>query len=440
LTGERPAVSAPFTESTIIAHYSSVQTLLKHAFFLLAAAIGIAFLTSGCKDNISSLGLQYFPDTVVSRTSVRTDSSFMQFADTLRPSVFANGVNYNLTIASPVMFIGNVAMGNQNLTSSGVLKFRTLAQDSIALVTKVRLLLRDQLYKYGDTSSNNSSMLSLQVVPNFSITDSTTVLPPLGAAVASIDTAFPDDSDALLAIPLDTSVISNLSASSLSFVVTPGATMTNCRAFGTADNADTGSQPKLELTLSNGSVVYLSTLSAAGGFDMYIVKDMSLTPTGEFTVQGGIGKRERVMLNLTRPNDTAQLTTFTSVNSATLVLHLDPDNTRLSNRPFDNGTTGPSVVRLSTNDSGAVLDAFGYPTDTTHTVYKFQVRGLVEYWLRNPSTNLGFELRAGAQSRSIGSEAIPVEDNILNRWTFYGPHCADTSKRPELILSYSKLR
>jgi hypothetical protein len=68
----------------------------------------------------------------------------------------------------------------------------------------------------------------------------------------------------------------------------------------------------------------------------------------------------------------------------------------------------------------------------------------VEQWLRTPAQNLGFELRSGFVTHNYGLPAtfenIGAEDNTLNRWTFYGPDCADTSKRPYFILSYSRLK
>ncbi len=428
-----------------IAHHA----LLKYAFLLLAAGLALA----GCQDKISTLGAQYYSDTISTETSIRNDPGFIQFADTLRPFVAANGVDYGLNDSTTLMIIGKVnnpypPSNTENLESWGFLAFPPL--DSVNNITGVRLILKDHLYKYGDSTSATSSMVDLSVyaVYNavFDAMDSfPTANPPNGGVlVGSIDTLFPDSTDRELAITLNqnsNAVIPLLTESFNAFVIIPKPTMTNARGFGTIHSySDASSIPQMIYYLKNGnSVVATPTL------DFHIVHDMSITPTNEFTLRGSMGKRERITLNLTRPTDTAQLNGFTTINNATLVLHIDPNNSSHSNIQGD--TAGPDVVLLGTVDSADHYESNGYldPTDPTNTTYRFQVRTLIEQWLRNPSQNLGFELRSGFDDHSFGAlESIGVEDNTLNRWTFYGPNYgmshSDSTKRPYFILSYSKLK
>jgi hypothetical protein len=413
--------------------------LLKYALLFLTASV----LLAGCTDRISTLGAQFYTDTVGIHTLIRNDPGFMQFADTTRPFVSVNGGNIALTDSTTIMLIGRVASSNENLESWGLLQFLELPDSTDSMITSVRLLLKDEPYKYGDTTSNN---VNFRVWTCFKkVYDSTTSLSMSdlsSSAVGSIDTLFPDDTaDRTLAIPLDLSVVRPLLTDfNNAFVITPAqgamTPMTNVRGFGTIHNySDANSFPQLQLILSNGDTIYRTPT-----LDFHLVKDNSLTPANEFTLRGSAGVRERVTLNLTRPTDTANLDEFTSINNATLMLHLDPANTAHSNRPGD--TIGPWVVRLGAVDSADQYDVNGYrdPSDPTGTTYRFQARAMVEYWLHNPSKNYGFELRSGFDLRSLGGKSIGVEDYTLNRWTFYGPNCSDTSKRPYFILSYSKLR
>lgn len=409
--------------------------MLKYALLFFAAS----FVLAGCQDRISTLGSQFYTDTVGLHTLIRNDTGFLRFADTTRPVITVNGVNVTLTDSTNLMLVGRVAIGNENLESWGLIQFLPLTADTARMVAGIRLLLKDFTYKYGDTTS---TAVDFRVWTSYNkVFDSTTSLSMSDLSstpVSSIDTVFGDTTDHTLPLSLDTSAVKPLLTESLNaFVITPGPTMTNVRAFGTLHNYlnDANSIPELQLILNNGDTIYrFPTL------DFHLVKDNSSSPSGEFTLRASTGRRERVTLNLTRPTDTLHLDQFTSINNATLVLHLDPANTRLSSLVGD--TVGPNIVLLGASDSAnhpegnGILDL----SDPTHSTYRFQARGLVEYWLRNPFLNLGFELRSEFAYRSIGLETVGVEDNTLNRWTFFGPNCSDTTKRPYLILSYSKLR
>ncbi|HET6401112.1 MAG TPA: hypothetical protein VFH95_06900 [Candidatus Kapabacteria bacterium] len=413
--------------------------MLRYAYLFLAAGLVLAGILTGCQDRISTLGAQFYADTVGIHTLVRNDAGFMQFADTIHPLVNVNGVGVTLTDSTNLILIGRVAIGNENLESWGLIQFPSLDTATAKMVTGIRLLLKDFAYKYGDTTSTT---VDFRVWTTYNkVFDATTSLSMSDLSpipVDSIDTVFGDTADHILPLPLDTTLVKPLLTESFNaFVITPGPNMTNVRAFGALHNYsyDENSIPELQLILNNGDTIYrYPTL------DFHLVKDNSTTPSGEFTLRASTGRRERVNLNLTRPTDTLHLDQFTSINNATLVLHLDPNNTRLATLADD--TVGPNIVQLGLLDSADHPEGNGFLdlSDPTHTTYRFQVRTILETWLRNPSQNLGFELRSEFAYRTIGGELIGVEDNTLNRWTFYGPNCSDTSKRPYFILSYSKLR
>ncbi len=425
--------------------------LLKHTIILLTASLAL----SGCVDRISTLGLQYYTDTISTETSIRNDPAFMQFADTVRPFVTANGIDYSLTDSTTLMMIGKVnnPYGNgDNVESWAVLHFPPMSQDTESMLTGVKLILKDGNCSYGDTTSAQSTTVAFNVYGLFNSleaydTVSTLApwtIPATQPLFGSVDTVFPDSTDRALDIPLKNTVWSNLTASSFNFVITPmeGAqAMTNIRGFGTIHSyGDENSVPQLEYYLSNGDSGFVTPTS-----DLFYVHDMTpLPPGGEFTLRGGSGERERVTLNLTIPKDTtdSQLNAFTTINNATLVLHLDPAHSSHSNIQSD--TLGPDIALVGTVDSADHYDGNGVPDSTlpTNYTYHFQVRSLVQEWLRDSIPNLGFELRAGYSTRSFYEQApysIGVEDNTVNRWTFYGPN-ASPALRPYFIISYSKLK
>ncbi|HWF44486.1 MAG TPA: hypothetical protein VG537_07585 [Candidatus Kapabacteria bacterium] len=429
---------------------------LKHAIAFGALLAATALI--GCKDQVSSIGSAYFPDTVQFQTSVRTDTGFMHFHPVSQPVVTASGQVFNITEASPLMMVGASNDAHEQLESWGLFRFSPISNDpanadTLNHVVGVRLLLKDIPYKYGTDTTNNH--IDFQVFfenkgTNSKISDSTTQLSksdlsamPVGSFVGD----FIDSTDKVLAIPLDSAtIIPQLSATSLAFVIAPGPTMTNVRGFGTSEYGvtDVNAVPLIEYTLRYGDTTLITYRSPV--LDLHVVKDASVIPAHEFTLRGGLGLRDSIYFNLLRTGDSALLDQFSTINNAELVLHADLNYTRHSNISTD--TLGPDIVQITNVlTAGTSVDSTVFwgngsfnPTDMT---VRFQLRGLFEYWLRNqsPTQNFGMELRSGYSGRTFtaGTGTIAVEDNTLNRWTFYGQDYPDSTKRPQLILSYSKL-
>ncbi|GEM_PF-2079337 len=423
----------------------SEYALIKNILFSITLLLTLV----GCEDKISTLGSPYFPDTVQLHTITRTDTGFMQFSNYTRSYVTANGVNYNLTFGSPLMIVGRALSGSENVEAWGLLRFIPFNPDSLTHVIGLRLILSTQKYAYGDTTNSNVS-LRVYTQSSGKVTDSTIALSTSdlsSSSIGNLDTTILNDTGQTVAINLDTNVKPMLTASSLAFVVLPSATMTNARAFRTCENAAYGS-PELEYTLKYGDSVFKvvrttlvnTTTTSNGTLDMFIVRDQSVSPPHEFTVRGGVGEREHIFFNLARPNDTANLNQFSTINSALLKLKVDWANSRHSGLSFDTTLLGIKITGIG--DTAALQDDLGVPdpTDPTGQTYEFQVRGLIESWLRTPTSNLGFDIRAGFQSVNFGGTAVPTEGNTLNRWTFYGSDYPDSTKRPQLIISYSQLR
>jgi len=399
--------------------------LRKFLFLLLCT-----FALASCEDKISSLGAPYYADTIQFRTVTRSDSTFFTMRHVQDTFVSANGVTKNLTSASPIMFVGRVNSGTENVESWGLLKFPLLADTLRPKVVGMRMILKDDVFKYGDPTTKVD--FKVYEEGGGKVSDSLRSLSladlsanPIGAFTGDLA----DTVHSTLDIPLDTSLISQLGASSLAFVVTPGATMTNVRGFGTSDHSDVNSRPQLEFTIrvspdSTTTVVLNPTT------DLSLVKDASTTPAGAFTVRGSAGTREFVKFNLA--TDSAGLNRFVTVNSAQYVLHLDPANTRL-------GTDSIQLVIVHITPTDDTLEAIGVRDTKDPNTIRFEMRNIIEYFVRNPEVNYGFEIRAGFFYRTFAGKYIPVEDNTLNRWTIYGLDYSDPALRPQFILSYSKL-
>jgi hypothetical protein len=416
-----------------------------HIFGRLAALLlALSALTlASCEEKVSTLAGPFYSDTVQFNTTVRNDVGFMQLRSVAVPKLTVGGISHNITIYSPLMLVGRVATQYENMESWGVLQFPVLADTTFAKVISARLLLRDQTFKYGDTTTtpNRIDLQLYEYSPvSGTLLDSTTTLAKsqLKAVPAGIFQAdFADVNDSTLALPIDASLLPDLKSASLAMIVAPGSTMTTVRGFGTMDASDTNAHPALEYTLRDSTKIIVRPTA-----DFHIVSDNSpALDAGEFSLRGSQGMRVFDTMSLTRPTDTAQLSRFSTINNAELVLKFDPLRSRHSTLAID--TVGPAIVRLTAlDDTGAVLPfpSNGY-YNASDTTYHFQVRGIVEYWLRNPGLNFGMELRSGFIYRTFASgSVIGVEDNTVNRWTFYGQNAADPAKRPKLILSYSRLQ
>src|SRR5438552_14454214 len=91
-----------------------LSTVRRSLFFLsMLAACALA----SCEDKISTLGTPYYGDTVQFRTITRSDSGFLTFTHVSDTFVTVSGQTKNLTIASPILLVGRVKEGTENMES-----------------------------------------------------------------------------------------------------------------------------------------------------------------------------------------------------------------------------------------------------------------------------------------------------------------------------------
>src|ERR1035437_2182758 len=264
---------------------SSHAVLLSSLFFVLIGAV-----LSSCEDKISTLGAPYYRDTVQFNRSVRTDTGFMKMRTVVVPTISIGGNSYAITLFSPLMIVGKVLTTFENIESWGVLQFPTLPDSTLSRVVGIRLLLKNQDYKYGDTITAPNRM-DLQVYeyspPNGLQLDSITQLAksaliPIPSALFQGD--FADVNNSVLPFTIDLSIVKDLHSASLAFVVAPGSTMTNARAFGSMESADTLARPQLEYSVKVDTGILVITIIPS--LDLHIAMDMSgPPPAGEFTLR-----------------------------------------------------------------------------------------------------------------------------------------------------------
>ncbi len=412
-----------------------------HALFAFALVV-CTFFGAGCKEQISGIGGPFFSDKITEKTLTLIDSNTVKFANYVQPIVQSSVHSYNVNAFGTTLFLGKVtdAGASENVQAWSLLRFQFLSSDTLANVDSVRLQLRLINYRYGDLTNTHLDF-SVYAETNQRVNDSTKSLTmadlspsPLGTFVGDIMS----DSTNTIYVKLDTSLYKHLDLTTAAFVLVPNA-MSNVRGFGSSENS--GFQPQMEYNVHQAATSDLVTTRPVV-FDFPLVLDASVAPAGEFSLRGSLSRREFVRVDVNRLNTPADsISQFSTVNSAVLSLRLDRALTRHSDNSGD--TAGPVVVQLFaplTADSTAIVVSNGTVDPVDPTLYHFQIRTMVEQWLRDSTKNFGFELRSGYVLRTFGTRLDAVDDVTLNRWTFYGADATDPAKRPVLVLTYSILK
>jgi hypothetical protein len=449
-----PAFQPKSTEFRPCAFLRPIRTSLSIArsrkpgsIALLALLLVAGSFLSSCKEQITDLGSAYFPDKIVVDSSTVTDTTILSLSNFVFSSVNSLGTTYQVNTAGTSMFIGavNDPSSNEVVQSWGLFRFTPITGDSLNHLDSVRLLLRLVPFNYGPDTNNNLVSLSVYAEMHGRVSDSTTSISmsDLGPLVGTFSQNLTIDSSPVVAIKLDPTFFANQDLTVAAFVVipTPG-TMNTIRGFATTASTTAGFAPLLEYDIHSpdSTVSYHPTT-----VDYHLVLDQSTAPAGEFSLRGSLSRRELVNINIPKLNATADsVKQFSTVNSAQLVLHLDPQRTRHSASVTD--TTGPAIMQLTAtlaSDSTPVFVVYGTHDVNDPTIYRFQVRTVFEAWLRDSTKNFGFMLGAGDVARTFGvisPHSDAVDDYSVNRWTFYSASATDPKKRPSLSLTFSILK
>lgn len=406
--------------------------------FVIVAAIGLSL--SSCEDELTSIGAPYFGDTVDVKTITTTlgpgDETLVSFRSYSSTPIDLGGLRYNPTFSATSLFVGSAENGA--VESWAVLRFPAINADTLARASGFKLLLKVVPFTHGEATTDVD--LNVYVEGARKITNSTLSLTQADLstnAFATVKSQVPDTARHLLSIPLDSTIRTQLSAASLAFVVTPGSTMKNVRGFAAAELTDAQFRPVLEYTFASDTGARVVRLTPI--LDYSIIRRTEQPVANTHFIAGGTNDRLHITMNLA---DTSRIrpNVFATINNAILTLTLDPTRSSVGMNRRD--TAGPAIIiRRSPNDidTSSTLIAFGEQDNTNPNVYRFQLRDMMEYWLRFPAFNFGFDLRGAYVLRNFGVREALTDDYSVNRWTFYGPQAAEAD-RPKLHITYSTLR
>jgi hypothetical protein len=207
-------------------------------------------------------------------------------------------------------------------------------------------------------------------------------------------------------------------------ILVPDGSTTDCArgaySFNSGDTANWSPQLTVIATNTAGTTrdttVFTSGQDTFVGTDEFAPADPSLFP-----LHAGVNYRSGVRFDL------SGIPRGSILNKAELVLHQDPATSRLS--PFTADTLiSPhflySDTSLTSNFSTEDQAMHGRQVPGNPTVFTFDIRKIVQAWLRGP--NYGALLRFTSADEFSSAELI----------TFFGA-AADSSRRPSLRIIYS---
>jgi hypothetical protein len=378
---------------------------------------------------------------------VYADSSGFIFRPVVKQTVTAStGIAYNMTTASTALLFGNVPGDIQSLIA---LKMPIFPDSVGQIMTDTLFLHMRYAYEYGDPN-NQTIDFSVYALDDNSINDNTTSISLAnGKIVGTYATTLRLDTLRDAVIPLDTTIMNPwLRTASLALVIVPNAAMSTIRNYASGENSDNSAYvPTLKLftkrSATDTSTIFANSVGSFVIKDFYVTKEnFTSVPAGEFIVRASYSERERIVINIKHIRDQLGLNPYVTINSALMQIHSDPKYHTSSSYPLD--TTGPSLGALGsafTVDSGHAFIAYGARSLSGDTnLYSFQIRDSIESALRNGEDSLVLDLRGGFAFRSVAGATVDVDDYNINRWVFYGMDCADLTKRPQLVITYSYLR
>jgi hypothetical protein len=209
---------------------------------------------------------------------------------------------------------------------------------------------------------------------------------------------------------------------SVALVTRPG--MTNVGIWGFSQFGSSA-PPNLEIIYEKNGVKDSISLNLGKG--TFFATSSSLQLSGGIQTQGGIGVSSIVKFSLKPPIFDSVSSNKVIVNNATMLLTLKNSQSILG---FGSADTVVAYLAESTTqlDSvGSTYYGYGYRKDTTQTtnsVYAFNITSMVQQWINTPSTNFGAALRAVSGN------------STLDKHVFYSSK--DSAYAPKLSITYSR--
>lgn len=206
---------------------------------------------------------------------------------------------------------------------------------------------------------------------------------------------------------------------SVALVTKPG--MTNVGIWGFSQFGSS-SPPNLEVIYEKNGVKDSISLNVGQGTFFATSSPIQLSPG--IQTQGGISVYSLVKFNLKPVSDSVNQII---VNNATMQLTLKNPLSAIGFESVDSVVAYLAGSPTQFDTVGPAYFAYGYRKDTTQTtnsVFIFNLTSMVQYWINTPSNNFGAQLRAVSSTSNV------------DKHVFYSSK--DTAYAPRLIITYTK--
>lgn len=391
----------------------------RYIYFVLTVLffVFLSFMTPGCADEPSSLGIQFVPPNETTGVKV-----FDSYVDSMSIT-FSSVKRFLNNSTSPNLIVGQ----SGSINSKALIKFTGMPStyDSTLNVISATLKLRYRNYYYPVTQTDSLGQIAFDIFRVQQKINYTTVTldsvnaGTFGNSPQGTYTGSPTADSQEVDISLNTSMIydwlkyavdSNYAEKNYGVVLSPNASSNALKGFYSG-TVTTDLKPALFFVVSeNGrpndtlSINTSETVFFANG-------DLPIVP-GIFFLQGGISHSELFKFVTNKIPSTAV------INDARLILSIDEGNSLISTQ------TQRKVIGLSAIDSGAVNTEGEYPALESSGQYPIRMIYAFQKWIQG-GTNYGFLI-------------IPSNRQLnLDLFAFYNIDASDPNKRPRIIIRYT---
>jgi len=386
----------------------------------------ILMLMNGCSQSPTSVGAKLIPGSA--RYSSH-DTTIAAVGDTSFKFSQANGSGASL-------LVGNYASVN----ATSLLLFAAYLPDTLTTVQidTAELTL----------TSNYGWHVSLPPVPaQFQIKEvlsswssstvtadslSTIAMAPTNSALVTITSQDTLSSTLAIVTQIDTSLVRrwiNISADTLlprffSLALVPAPGTVNCGVWGFS-NFNSSTPPTLTIIYEKNGVK--DSTSLTNGVGTFLAASSPILPSAGIQTQGGISEYSIIKFNLKPPLFDSVASNRIIVNNATMSLTLKNSQSSVGYGSIDSVVAYLAGSATQLDSVGSSYYGYGYRKDTsqtTNSVYIFNITSMVQQWINVPSGNFGAELRALGGSSNV------------DRHVFYSS--ADSVYGPKLSITYTK--
>jgi hypothetical protein len=390
----------------------------KYIYFVLATLfiVTVSFLTQGCADEPTSLGLQFVPPDET--TGVKTFDSYID-SMTINISSVRRYVN---TYNSSDLLVGQ--SGSYN--SKGLIKFTSIGSNyDSAVVNSAVLKIKYRNYYYPNASSDSLGQVSfdifnvLQRINYSTVTYDSISSTSFGTISQGSYTGVPAADSQEVNIDMNSTLVkdwfeyaadTNYQVKNNGLVLLPNAASNVIKGFYSGREPSSNLKPTLHVILTKSGIT--DTLVFEESETVYLATgDLPVIP-GTFFIQGGINFLEIFKFFTNKIPSTAV------INDAQFSIYLDPANSNISPQTIRriSGSYISDSSSLSFEDERSALEVNG--EYTIRIIYAFQK------WTQGGS--------------NFGLLVFPT-NRILNidRFAFFDMNASDPNKRPRLIIRYT---